>query len=144
MTMEDPAGSPVPHGAEDTPERKQSQNRVIVMIVALAAASVAFRLLNHVGLRHSAVVFIGLPTLMAVIVVRSRKPATGVGVVMRVITLALLLSSIVFAEAMICIILAAPIFYVVGFLVAKAIQEARAIGRRNRGMMMLMLILLPR
>src|SRR5690349_20804749 len=92
------------------------QRRLIVVIIALAAASIAFHLLVLTGYRHSAAVFIGIPTLLAILVARSEPPTTGTGIVMRVITLALLLSSIVFAEGMVCILLAAPIFYLVGFI----------------------------
>jgi hypothetical protein len=121
------------------------QRRLIVVIIALAAASTAFHLLALTGFRHTAAVFIGIPTLLAILVARSAPPATGTGVVMRVITLALLLSSIVFAEGMVCILLAAPIFYLVGFLVTEMIIAIRGgvRGRRQRTFMMLGLILLP-
>lgn len=122
--------------------RKRYQDRATVMIVALAVASFAFRLLYAGGLRHSAAVFVGIPTLIALLVVNMEKPATGTGVVMRVITLALLLSGIVFTEGFICIVLAAPIFYLVGFVVAKAVGGLMQTGRRG-GAMMLMILMLP-
>ena len=128
---------------DETHDRKRYQNRLTVIIIALAVASVAFRLLYAGGLRHSAAVFVGIPTTIALLVVNMEKPATGTGVVMRVITLALLLSGIVFAEGFICIVLAAPIFYLVGFVAAKAIGGMMLAGRRGRGAMMLMLVLLP-
>lgn len=121
------------------------QRRLIVVIIAFAAASTAFHLLAVTGYRHSAAVFIGIPTLLAILVARSAPPKTGTGIVMRVITLALLLSSIVFAEGMVCILLAAPIFYLVGFLVTEMVIAIRdgVRGRRQRAFMMLGLILLP-
>jgi hypothetical protein len=121
------------------------QRRLIVVIIALAAASTAFHLLATTGFRHTAAVFIGIPTLLAILVARSGPPATGTGVVMRVITLALLLSSIVFAEGMVCILLAAPIFYLVGFLVTEMIIAIRdgIRGLRGRTFMLLGLIILP-
>jgi hypothetical protein len=119
------------------------QRRLVVLILALAAASVAFQLLYVGGLRHSAAVFIGIPTLIALIVARSEKPATGTGVVMRVITLALLLSSIVFAEGMVCILFAAPIFYLVGYVAAKAVGAIAGTRRGQRGFMLFLVIVLP-
>ena len=129
--------------ADALDDRKRYQKRATVMIVALAVASIAFRLLYAGGLRHSAAVFVGIPTMIALLVVNMEKPATGTGVVMRVITLALLLSGIVFAEGFICIVLAAPIFYLVGFVAAKAVGGMMQAGRHGRGAMMLMLVLLP-
>src|ERR1700716_1130280 len=124
-------------------DSSRSERRLVVLIIALAAASVAFRLLYVGGLRHSAAVFIGIPTLMAIIVARDEKPETGTGVVMRVITLALLLSSIVFAEGMVCILLAAPIFYLVGYVVAKVVIGIKGMRRGERGFMLVLLIVLP-
>ena len=121
------------------------QRQLIVVIIALAAASTAFHLLATAGYRHTAAVFIGIPTLLALLVARSAPPTTGMGVMMRAITLALLLSSIVFAEGMVCILLAAPILYLVGFLVVQMIRAIRdgIRGRRQRTFMMLGLIILP-
>lgn len=121
------------------------QRRLIVVIIALAAASIAFHLLVLTGYRHSAAVFIGIPTLLAILVARSEPPTTGTGIVMRVITLALLLSSIVFAEGMVCILLAAPIFYLVGFIVTRIMIALRdgILGRKQRTFMLLGLVILP-
>jgi hypothetical protein len=132
-----PAGSPQRLTA--------SQKRLIVVIIALAVGSTAFHVLALTGFRHTAAVFIGLPTLFALLVARSGRPATGTGVVMRVITLALLLSSIVFAEGMVCILLAAPIFYLVGFLVSESVFAIRNGLRKRKGrtFVMLALIVLP-
>ena len=121
------------------------QETLTATILALAGASFLFRLFVAGGLRHTAAVFIGIPTLIAILVARRAPPKTGTGIVMRVITLALLLSSIVFAEGMVCILLAAPIFYLVGFLVTKMIIAIRGgiEGPRHRTLMVLGLIILP-
>jgi hypothetical protein len=99
-------------------------------------------MLSASGLRHTAALFIGIPTLFAVMVAMAAPPKTGTGTVMRVITLALLLSSIVFAEGMICIAFAAPIFYLVGFLGVQLVEGIRDI-RGRKGLMLLALIILP-
>ena len=134
----------IPASTEGRRELTPEQRRLIVVIIVLATASFAFHVLATVGLRHSSAVFIGIPTLLAIGLARAQKPKTGMGTVMRVITLALLLSSIVFAEGMVCIVLAAPIFYLVGFVMTK-LTESWAEGgpRGKRGWTMLALILLP-
>ena len=121
------------------------QKRLMIIIVALAAGSTAFHLLALTGYRHSAGVFIGSPTLLALIVAQSGRPTTGTGVVMRVVTLALLLSSIIFAEGMVCILLAAPIFYLVAFLVSEVVFVIRdgIRERRHRAFFLLTLFILP-
>jgi hypothetical protein len=122
---------------------RERQQALVATILALAAASFLFRLFVAGGLRHTGAVFIGIPALLAIMVARSAKPKSGIGVVMRVITLALLMSSIVFAEGMVCILLAAPIFYLVGFLVTKAIAVmSEGIPRGKDGLLVMMVIII--
>ena len=143
--QQEPDFSPlIPPRREKPREMTDAQRSLIVLIIALAAASLAFRVLVATQLRHTAAVFIGIPTLLALIVASREKPATGTGVVMRVITLALLMSSIVFAEGMVCILLAAPIFYLVGYVMTKLVQSWSDGGPRGKqGWTMLALIILP-
>ena len=131
----------VRHAREAT--SRERQQALIATILALAGASFLFRVFVAGGLRHTGAVFIGIPALIAIMVARSPKPKSGTGVVMRVITLALLMSSIVFAEGMVCILLAAPIFYLVGFLVTKAIAVmSEGIPRDRNGFLVMMVIII--
>jgi hypothetical protein len=101
------------------------------LLIALVAASVAFRILNELHLEHTSLVFIGLPALLAWIVAAAEPPGTAAGSVMRTTTLALLVAWIFLGEAFICVLMAAPIFYAVGGLVAlvkKLRAESRAAG----------------
>ena len=118
------------------------QRHLIVVIIVLAVASFVVHVLAKVGLRHSSALFIGVPALIAIGIAQSPKPKTGTGTMLRVITLALLLSSIVFAEGMICIVLAAPLFYLVGFIVIKAIAVLRGGPPRGRNSYVIVALLL--
>lgn len=134
----------VPEPASGRQPLTPGQRNLIGVIIVLAVASFAFHVLAKFGLRHTSAVFIGIPALIAIGVAQAPKPRTGTGSVMRVITLALMLSSIVFAEGMVCIFLAAPIFYLVGYLVTKTVAALRGgapRGRNSYAVLALLLIL---
>ena len=109
-------------------ERRQKVRRFGVVLLALVAASYAFRVLGNVGLQHTSLVFIGIPALLAWIVASSAPPKTAFGSVMRTTTLALLISWIFLGEAFVCVLMAAPIFYLVGWFIARAKQRLEGRG----------------
>ena len=99
-------------------ERERSLNRFGLILIALVAVSIAFRLLTGLHMQHTSLVFVGLPALVAWIVASSTPPETATGSVMRTTTLALLISWIFLGEAWICVLMAAPIFYLVAGIIA--------------------------
>ena len=116
--------SSTPH---DNSERRRRLRRFGAVLLALVAASYAFRVLGDFGLEHTSLVFIGIPALLAWIVASSAPPKTAFGSVMRTTTLALLISWIFLGEAFVCVLFAAPIFYLVGFFIA--LTKERLEGR---------------
>ncbi len=98
---------------------------VLTIVVALVIASVAFRVLVWQGLNHTSLVFIGLPAILAVVTALMPTPRTATGMIMRVVTLSLLLAGVLLGEAMVCILFAAPIFYLVGLICGLLIDMAR-------------------
>lgn len=111
---------------------KTARGRFAVVVIALAIALGVYRMLRASDLNSSALLFIGIPAILALIVALSPPAKTTVGMVFRTITIALLLTGILFIEGTICIILAAPIFYLVGLLVALVIDWARREWNRRK------------
>ena len=99
----------------DDPERAhaRSRNRLLALIFGVAAASLAYRLATATGLEHTALVFVGVPTLLAVAVAFTPRMGTARGTIFRATTLALLIAGIAFGEAFVCILFAAPLIYLV-------------------------------
>jgi hypothetical protein len=79
--------------------------------------------------------FIGIPTALAVLLALTVRPKSAMATAMTGITFVLLLSAIVFGEGVICIVMAAPIFYVVGAIVAALWEGARAKNGTTRLML---------
>ena len=98
---------------------------LITITLALAVGAIAYHLLHGSSLHQSVVFFIGVPAVLAVILSLTPKAKSATGVIVKGITLALLLSGIVFAEGFVCILMAAPLFYLVGIVIGYPIDRVR-------------------
>jgi hypothetical protein len=96
-----------------------------VMIVAAAFASFFFRLMLAHGLQQSAALFIGIPTLLAVVVVFAATPRSATGVACKAVTVGLLVAMIFLGEGMLCILMSAPLFYLVAILIGISADKLR-------------------
>ncbi|HEX6051812.1 MAG TPA: hypothetical protein VFZ21_21235 [Gemmatimonadaceae bacterium] len=103
---------------------KHAKRLLTAILGALVAASIAFRVLVLTELEHTSLVFIGIPALLAFMVLHTR-PRTAIGTVNKVIAIALCLSGVIFGEALVCILMAAPIFFLIGTLVGLVINWIR-------------------
>ena len=98
---------------------RESATRILVAsVVALVCASVAYRIAYVQDLHHGSLVFIGIPALLA-LALTAVNPTTSAGTINKTIAIALCLSGIVFGEAFICILLASPLFFLIGTLIGK-------------------------
>lgn len=111
--------------AEPLPPRPVPE--AVVFIIVLAAISLSWRLLAGSGLRGSGLLYIGMPTALAILLAYLPAPGSATGKIMKGITLFLLLVGILLIEGLICILIAAPLFYGVG-----AIIGVIADGRERR------------
>ncbi len=116
----------------------QSQWNLIVLILAVAAGSLLYRLIAWGKLEQTALLFIGIPSLLAILVTLTSKAKSAKGAIVKGITLALLLSGPLLGEGFVCIVMAAPVFYAVGILVGVMID----VNRRKRKTTLTCLVLL--
>jgi len=122
----DPPGEPPPPPPE-------GYRTAIGIILAVAAASLLYRILKLGHLEHTSLVFIGIPTVLAILTVRFvPRPRTITGVILKAITVALLVSGVALGEGFICIVMASPLFILVGVIIGK-IAESRYWRYTRRG-----------
>lgn len=119
----------------------RAQWQIVALIVALTIASIAYRLLVQHELDQTALLFVGIPALLAIILVMAPPTRTLMGGVMRGLTLALLFSGLVLGEGFICILMAAPLFYLFALIVVTIIQWLRK--RKGTALTCVALVLLP-
>ena len=110
---------------------------VMTIVVTLVVVSVAYRVLVVKHLEHTSLVFIGLPALAAITLLHT-QPQTAIGTVNKVIAILLCLSGILFGEGLICILMAAPIFFLVGTVIGLVIN--RMTGGKWRGVVSLAIV----
>ena len=103
----------------------RSQWGVVMLIIALTVASLLYRVLHDQELQQTSALFIGLPATIAIILTLRPKAKSMMGMIMRGITIALLASIVVLHEGIICIVMAAPLFYLVGIIIGAVMKQRR-------------------
>jgi hypothetical protein len=118
----------------------RDQWTLAAIILALAVAAILYRLLVLKRLEQTSALFIGLPAILAILLVLAPYAKSATGLIMKVMTIALLLSAPILGEGFICIIMAAPLFYLVGAIIGLVIDYAR---RKRKPISMQAVVLLP-
>ncbi len=126
---------------EQKPSISRSQWSLIFLILAVSAGSVMYRLIVRGRLEQTAVLFVGIPAVLAILLAMMPKAKTVKGGIMKGLTLFLLLSGPLLGEGFICILMASPLFYLVGLLVGAVVDWNRE--KRQTNLSCLLLILLP-
>ncbi len=96
------------------------------IILAIGLSVLAYELLTDHQLEQTAALFVGIPTILAVIIALTPKAKTSIGMVYKGITIGLLVSIIALKEGIICILMAAPLFYLVGLVVGVLMKRIKA------------------
>jgi hypothetical protein len=119
----------------------QSQWSLIILILAVAAGSVTYRLVLFKKLEQTSMLFIGIPLVIAAILAMTPKSKTAMGGILKGITIALLLSGPLLGEGFICILMASPVFYLVGIVMGAVVDADRK--RRGATLSCALIVLLP-
>ena len=99
---------------KQNPKIEPAQWSVVAIAVAFAAGAFLYKLLMHERLGHSAAMFLGIPTVLAILLALAPKAKTATGGILKGITLALLVVAPWLGEGYLCILFASPLFYIVG------------------------------
>jgi hypothetical protein len=114
---------------------------LVALIVAFMVGAVLYRVLMHQGLGHSAAMFLGIPAVLAILLALTPKAKTVTGGILKGITLALLIIAPLLGEGYLCILVASPLFYLVGIVIGVFVDRLRR--SRNATLSCLALVLLP-
>ena len=118
----------------------RDQWTLVGIIVALTVAGVLYRVFVMKGLAQSSALFIGLPAILAIIITLTPPAASATGVIMKSMTVALLMSGPILGEGFLCIIMAAPLFYLVGAVIGLTVDYRR---RKEKSPTLPMVVLFP-
>lgn len=119
-------------GAAARPEavplsRRPAVLTMLALIVVCVIGSLLMRSMNG-WLNQTSVFYVGLPALLAALLVISRPSTSAYGIVLKGTTLFLLIATIFAGEGVVCVLFAAPLVYAVALLVAALINAGRKSG----------------
>ena len=131
--------------AADKTNGRRARITLVAVIAAVGAASLGYRLLVWHHLEQTSALFIGIPMLLAIVVVLFARPRSSTGLIVKAVTVALLVSGVFLGEGFICIVMASPLFYAVAIIIGAATNRMRKSGCQAGPTLMglLVLALLP-
>jgi hypothetical protein len=127
---------------EDHAAATRAQIALAALIGAVAVASLAYRLLSARGLQQTAALFIGIPALLAIVMVFAVSPRSAMGVACKAVTVGLLVSLLFLGEGILCVVMSAPLFYAVAVAIASAMDIAHRRNEKHANTLFSCLILL--
>ncbi|PYV07599.1 MAG: hypothetical protein DMG07_28120 [Acidobacteria bacterium] len=108
------------------------------VILALGASHLGYRFFVAHRLEQTAGLFIGLPMIIGVLLALTPRAKSVTGMICKTMTIALVMSGLVLGEGFICILMAAPLFYLVGIIIGLISDAARRQDRRRAGVLALL------
>ncbi len=126
---------------QSSPDTNDQRN-LIVSIIILALAIIAYSILKTKAITHTSLLFVGLPALISIALVKFAKPTSAYGIMFKVVTLFLLISGMFLGEGIACIIFAAPIFYLVGIVIVGISEFLKRNDKNNLYMWVALPVLL--
>jgi hypothetical protein len=111
------------------------------LATALILGALLYRWVMNGGLGHTALMFIGIPVVLAIVLALSPRPKSATGGILRGITLALLIVAPLVGEGYLCILMASPLFLGVGLVVGLIVDAERK--RRPTTLSCIALVMLP-
>lgn len=110
------------------PNRAQWTFATIVVLFGVCV--VLTKVLRGVGLGQSAAFYMGLPLVLALLMVLMPNSGNAYGMVLKAVTICLLLSIPVLGEGFVCVLFIAPLAYAIPLLVVAVVRLSK--GRHRR------------
>jgi len=116
---------------------------LISLVIALTVGAILYRALTHQALTHSAAMFLGVPAVLAILLAFTPKAKSLTGGIVKGITLFLLIVAPLLGEGYLCILIASPIFYLVGIIIGLIADAARKRDRQKATLSCVAVLFLP-
>jgi len=116
---------------------------VVCLVIALSAGAILYRVLVEHHLGQTAAMFIGIPALLAILLAFTPKAKSLTGGILKGITLFLLIVAPLLGEGYLCILIASPLFYLVGAAIGIIMDSYRHRKRNKTTLSCIALLMLP-
>jgi hypothetical protein len=121
---------------------KPAQWGVIMLAVSLSAGALLYHLLWRHPLGHTAALFLGIPTVLAVLLALTPRAKSVTGAIVKGITLALLIIAPLLGEGYLCILFVSPLFFIVGIIIG-LVADHRKVEKGGLNLTCITLVFLP-
>ncbi|MFG2191738.1 hypothetical protein [Streptomyces sp. NPDC048639] len=105
--------------------------RLAAVLAALFTAMLLYKVLHAGHLEQTALFYVGLPAFIALSVSLRARPRSATGTALASVTIGLALAGPLLNEGVVCLVMAAPLFYLLAVIIGCSVDRAR--GRRARG-----------
>ncbi|MEV8637415.1 hypothetical protein AB0395_37825 [Streptosporangium sp. NPDC051023] len=123
-----PGRAPGPGPVPDARRERGARRTLAGLLLALFAGLLLYRVLHAGHLEQTALFYVGLPAVIAITVVLASRPRSVTGMIMATITVGLALAGPLLGEGIVCLVFAAPLFYLVGLLIGLVADYFRGRG----------------
>ncbi|MEV7807398.1 hypothetical protein AB0O28_31070 [Microbispora sp. NPDC088329] len=113
----------------ETEKRGRPRLVLVVMLAGLFAAYLLYVVLHAGRLEQTSLFYVGIPMAIAITVALTARPKSATGVAMATTTIGLALAGPLLGEGVVCLLMSAPLFFLVAFIVGNAVDYVR---RHNR------------
>lgn len=107
------------------------QKKLIGWVLALALFGIAYRLIVGVRLEQTSLLFIGLPAALAILLTLLPRTENAIATALKGITIAIGMSGALLGEGVVCVLMAAPLFYLLGLVVGVVAEIDKRRARRQ-------------
>jgi hypothetical protein len=129
---------------EPVPPNFQTRVAGAAVVLAIAVGALAYQMLQHHRLEQTGALFVGIPSLLSLLVVFLTSPRSAVGVACKVVTIGMLMSMMFLWEGGLCVLMSAPLFYAVAVFIGSSMDHARRKGASDTTVScLLVLVLIP-
>ncbi|MEU6080713.1 hypothetical protein [Streptomyces sp. NPDC047108] len=105
--------------------------RLAAVLLALFTAMLLYKVLHAGHLEQTALFYVGLPAFIALSVSLWARPRSATGTALASVTIGLALAGPLLNEGVVCLVMAAPLFYLLAVIIGWTVDRARR--RRGRG-----------
>ncbi|MER5866793.1 hypothetical protein [Kitasatospora sp. NPDC002040] len=112
--------------------RSSARRKLVAVLVALFLAMLGYKVLHAGGLEQTALFYVGLPAVIAITVAAGARPTSATGTALASVTIGLALAGPLLNEGIICLLIAAPLFYLVAACIGGAVDRGRRRGPDGR------------
>ncbi len=114
-----------------SPGLNTAKKRLIGFVLVLAVVSIAYRLVYATGTAHTAALYVGVPTILAVGLALVPRGSSATAALLKGATLAVLIAGVVLPEGVLCLLFALPLVLLVALVVGGVIDLAHHLERRQ-------------